>query len=163
LIFFLLNGRRGGSCFLRELVGLEVALPALIAGAEAETVAVCGEIQIVQLQTAGVMLLAGRLREGGGQACVIEGAAAFALDSIDEDEFARSLRQIVAIPKAPVIRKSVGRHAVLEDLVPRPSGQLAGALVIGRRPLTVERGRCGGETEREDSEQGMIARHDSVS
>src|SRR5262249_1673535 len=110
------------------LVGGQVALPGGVANTEANGLAVVAELDAVERQLLRRVVLAGGLRECGGEPLVVEGGLTTARLGIDQDELAGAAGQVVAIPEAAVAGKPVRRDLGLVDAAARLAG-LGRALV----------------------------------
>src|SRR5437870_794874 len=77
------------------------------------------KVQPVDRQAVGRRGLAGRFRQGLGEAGVIEGALALAAPGVHADELAGLPGEVVAVPAAEAVLVPVRRDPSLEDLAAR--------------------------------------------
>src|SRR5262249_4834593 len=90
----------GGPSGPGALVGGQVALPGRVADLEADGLRLANELDAVEGEPVRGVILAGRLREGGGELLVVERGLAGAGLGVDENELPGAAGQVVAVPEA---------------------------------------------------------------
>src|SRR5262249_29371722 len=96
------------------------------------------ELDALERQVRRLDLLAGRLGQRLGQLGVVERGLALAGHGVDEDEFARPVCHVVAVPEAVVAGEPVRLDRRLEDLVLCQAAEAGRALVVLLRALGID-------------------------